>query len=108
MKIGVLILCLILGKNATYGQQIPRIGSSQQLEVCNWNIEWFGKKTVGFGPADKVLQKNNIANAVMQTQMDVVAFQEVVDKEMFDSLLFLLPNYIGVLAPYNVELKTAF
>jgi exonuclease III len=108
MKIGVLILCLILGKNATYGQQIPRIGSSQQLEVCNWNIEWFGKKTVGFGPADKVLQKNNIANAIMQTQMDVVAFQEVVDKEMFDSLLFLLPNYIGVLAPYNVELKTAF
>ncbi len=108
MKIGVLVLCLTVGKNASYSQQIPRIGSSQQLEVCNWNIEWFGKKTVGFGPADKVLQKNNIANVVLQTQMDVVAFQEVADKEMFDSLLLLLPNYIGVLAPYNVELKTAF
>jgi endonuclease/exonuclease/phosphatase family metal-dependent hydrolase len=108
MKIRVLILCLIVGNIAIYAQQIPRIGSLQQLEVCNWNIEWFGKKTLGFGPTDKVLQKNNIANVVIQTQMDLIAFQEVADKAMFDSLLLLLPNYIGVLAPYSVELKTAF
>ena len=108
MKIGVLIVFLIAGKISIYGQQIPQIGSIQKLEVCNWNIEWFGKKSSSFGPKNKELQKNNIANVVKQTQIDVFAFQEVAGLEMFDSLLLMLPNYNGISAPYSAELKTAF
>lgn len=108
MKIGVLIVFLIAGKISIYGQQIPQIGSIQKLEVCNWNIEWFGKKSSSFGPKNKELQKNNIANVVKQTQIDVFAFQEVAGLEMFDSLLLKLPNYNGISAPYSAELKTAF
>jgi endonuclease/exonuclease/phosphatase family metal-dependent hydrolase len=108
MKFGFLIVFLIAGKIAIYSQQIPQIGSAQKLEVCNWNIEWFGKKSSNFGPQDKKLQKINIANVVNQTQMDVFAFQEVAGIDLFDSLLIMLPNYNGVTAPYSAELKTAF
>ena len=108
MKIGVLIVFLIVGKISIYCQQIPQIGSVQKLEVCNWNIEWFGKKSSSFGPKNKELQKNNIANVIKQTQIDVFALQEVAGLEMFDSLLLMLPNYTSISAPYSAELKTAF
>jgi exonuclease III len=105
----IVIFCLsAISLSQLCSQTVPGIGRSNELEIGNWNIEWFGKKSSSFGPKNKELQKNNIANVVMQTQMDVIAFQEVADKAMFDSLLLLLPNYVGVLAPYNVELKTAF
>jgi hypothetical protein len=105
MKFLVLIVFLIAGKISIYGQQILQIGSAQKLEVCNWNIEWFGKKSSSFGPKNKELQKNNIANVVNQTKIDVFAFQEVAGLEMFDSLILMLPNYTGVSAQYNAELN---
>lgn len=108
MKNLLLITIIFLSSVFSIAQEIPRIGSNNQLEVCNWNVEWFGKNNFGFGPSNKYLQKRNVANVISKTQMDVLALQEVASSVMFDSLLMALPDYHGILAPYSAELKTAF
>jgi endonuclease/exonuclease/phosphatase family metal-dependent hydrolase len=67
--------------NLCFTQNIPKIGKDYTLEICNWNIEWFGKQ--GFGPKDKNLQFSNIKEVIKESDIDIFAFQEVANLNLF-------------------------
>ncbi|RZK23848.1 MAG: T9SS type A sorting domain-containing protein [Hymenobacter sp.] len=69
------------------------------LELVNWNIEWFGSTTAGFGPTDKALQQANVTAAMIALKADVYAFEEVVDTARFRTVVNNLSAALGV--PYN-------
>ncbi|MDP2174964.1 MAG: T9SS type A sorting domain-containing protein [Bacteroidota bacterium] len=106
MKIIIVIFYSIANFCYLSGQTLPKIGKDHTLEICNWNIEWFGK--IGFGPKDKELQFNNIKNVINESDIDLFAFQEVANALVFDSLMKHLPNYNYCISNYSSELKIAF
>jgi exonuclease III len=89
-----------------HGQSTPEIGRDYTLEICNWNIEWFGKN--GFGPKDKELQFLNVKNFIEKSEIDIFALQEVANIEMFDRMMKQLPKYHYCISNHSSELKTAF
>ena len=58
-----------------FSQNIPKIGNDTLLEVCAWNIEWFGD--TGYGPTDETLQFNNVKAVIEKTDIDVLALEEM-------------------------------
>jgi exonuclease III len=106
MKKLLLMTVLLVITGLSKGQNIPVIGKDFTLEICNWNIEWFGKN--GFGPEDKDLQFNNIKKFVLESDIDVFAFQEVANVILFDSLMKQLPTFNYCISNHSSELKTAF
>jgi endonuclease/exonuclease/phosphatase family metal-dependent hydrolase len=51
---------------------------AQTLDVVTWNLEWFGDNTQG--PADDVLQRNNIKTVIQQIDADIYCLQEVTNQ----------------------------
>jgi len=98
---------LLLGflQSFSYAQNLPKYGTENTIEICNWNIEWFGKK--GFGPSNKTLQKENVGKFISETNIDIIAFQEVANRLFFDTMMQGIPNYRYVIANYGAEQKTA-
>lgn len=92
-------------QNALFAQILPQYGSDNTLEICNWNIEWFGKN--GFGPSDKNLQKENVKKFINETNIDIIALQEVSNILFFDTMMQTIPNYRYVIANYGAVQKTA-
>ena len=90
-----------------HGQTIPPIGDSGSLEICNWNLEWFGKTQSGYGPKDDVLQQKLVTSVLQRADIDIWAFCEVSEPKAFDSMMQKLPGYDDVLATYLPEQKTA-
>lgn len=88
-------------------QTVPPIGRSQELEIGNWNIEWFGKTATGFGPANDSMQQRLIKNVLQASDIDIWVLCEVSDTGAFGRLMRLLPEYSSVLASYFPEQKTA-
>lgn len=92
---------------ATCAQNIPRVGQNHTLEIANWNLEWFGKTTPGFGPNDDAKQQALVLKTIQSADVDIWGLCEVSEKKAFDSMLLKLPNYQAVLANYLPEQKTA-
>ncbi|MEV6332395.1 lamin tail domain-containing protein [Streptomyces sp. NPDC051909] len=75
---------------------VPSQGSPTQLDVGNWNLEWFGAPD--FGPTDEALQQQNVRDVMAGTDMDVWGLSEVVSTSAFDTLVAGMPGYTGVVA----------
>ncbi len=75
---------------------IPPQGSATQLDVGNWNVEWFGAPD--FGPTDEALQQENVLDVMSGADMDVWGLSEVVSASAFDALVAGMPGYTGVVA----------
>lgn len=75
---------------------VPSQGSPTQLDVGNWNVEWFGAPD--FGPTDEALQQENVRDVMSGVDMDVWGLSEVVSTSAFDQLVAGMPGYTGVVA----------
>ncbi|MEU4273145.1 lamin tail domain-containing protein [Streptomyces sp. NPDC026092] len=75
---------------------VPSQGSPTQLDVGNWNVEWFGAPD--FGPTDEALQQRNVRDVMAGADMDVWGLSEVVSTSAFDTLVAGMPGYTGVVA----------
>lgn len=89
-------------------QNVPKIGIEKELEIANWNLEWFGKTSAGFGPSNDALQQANVLNVIKRADIDLWAFCEVCSISAFDSMMQQLPNYNYKICNYTQEQKTAF
>lgn len=99
----VITLCIV----SLQGQSVPGIGDSSSLEICNWNLEWFGKTQSGYGPSNDALQQKLVTSVLQQANIDIWAFCEVSESKAFDSMMQKLPAYSDVVATYFPEQKTA-
>ena len=68
-------------------QDYPTLGSDDSFDFMTWNIEWFPKN--GQATLDYVTQ------IIEQTDVDIIAIQELDDTDMFDQMISSLPNYSG-------------
>ena len=62
-------------------------GDDNSLDIATWNIEWFpknGEATVEY-----------VAQILGQLNLDILAIQEVDDRDMFDQIFNGLTNYTG-------------
>ncbi|MFE5594237.1 lamin tail domain-containing protein [Streptomyces sp. NPDC056549] len=75
---------------------VPSQGSPTQLDVGNWNVEWFGAPD--FGPTDEALQQQNVRDVMAGADMDVWGLSEVVSTSAFDTLVAGMHGYTGVVA----------
>lgn len=75
---------------------VPSQGSATQLDVGNWNVEWFGSPD--FGPTNEALQQENVHDVMAGADMDVWGLSEVVSTTAFDNLVSGMPGYTGVVA----------
>lgn len=71
--------------------------ASRTLDVMTWNIEWFGHPTNG--PSNLELQFQNVKRIIEETQMDIIAMQEIADDAMFQRLINELDGYRGFISP---------
>ncbi len=101
------ILAFLLQQVGVYAQSIPSIGQNNQLEIANWNLEWFGKTANGYGPSNDSLQQHLIAKVIAASEIDIWALCEVSNSIAFDTLCKRLPKYSGLLSTYLPEQKTA-
>lgn len=90
-----------------HSQTVPAIGRSNELEIGNWNIEWFGKTTPGFGPGNDSLQQRLVKNILNASDVDIWILCEVSDTGAFGRLMRQVPQYSAALANYFPEQKTA-
>ncbi|GIG55931.1 hypothetical protein Lfu02_03030 [Longispora fulva] len=75
---------------------VPSQGSATQLDVGNWNVEWFGD--TGFGPTNEALQQANVRDVMAGADMDVWGLSEVVSTSAFNTLVSGMSGFTGVLA----------
>ncbi|MEZ4804033.1 MAG: T9SS type A sorting domain-containing protein [Bacteroidia bacterium] len=87
-------------------QNIPSIGKSNQLEIANWNLYWFGKTQTGYGPSNDSLQLRLIHSVILESNIDIWALNEICNVDSFQSLVSKLPEYQGVISDAFPEQKT--
>ncbi|WP_432016640.1 lamin tail domain-containing protein [Streptomyces hydrogenans] len=87
---------LTTAPTANAAASVPSQGSPTQLDVGNWNVEWFGAPD--FGPTDEALQQQNVHDVMAGADMDVWGLSEVVSTSAFDTLVASMPGYTGVVA----------
>ncbi|WP_437520254.1 lamin tail domain-containing protein [Sorangium sp. So ce726] len=75
---------------------IPAKGTATTLDICSWNIEWFGD--AANGPSNETQQLNNVRDVISGADMDIWGVEEVVSATQFNSLLAQLSGYTGFLA----------
>lgn len=76
-------------------------GSSANLDVVSWNLEFFGAPFAS-GPADKDLQETNVKNIMTWLNADIYGLVEVVDTMRLRRVVDFLGNteFGFVIAPY--------
>lgn len=93
----LLALLFLFPFHAAAGQNVPRQGAPETLDVATWNIRWFGDSNQY--PDDDALQRANVAATMQQSGIDLWAVQEIADEADFDRLLDALgAPFDGVLA----------
>ncbi|MQY15417.1 hypothetical protein SRB5_55990 [Streptomyces sp. RB5] len=75
---------------------VPSQGSPTQLDVGNYNIEWFGAPDMG--PTNEALQQQNVRDVMAGADMDVWGLEEVVSTSAFNSLVAGMPGFTGIVA----------
>ncbi|NQW43266.1 MAG: T9SS type A sorting domain-containing protein [Bacteroidetes bacterium] len=108
MKYFFLISLFFIFDIVSFSQNPPKIGLNNNLEIGNWNLEWFGKTSAGFGPSDDALQQANVLKVIQNADVDLWGFCEVCKLTVFDSMMLKLPNYGYKICNYAQEQKTAF
>ncbi|GAB1818653.1 lamin tail domain-containing protein [Herbidospora sp. RD11066] len=81
---------------AAQAATVPSQGSATQLDVGNWNIEWFG--STGNGPTNEALQQQNARDLMAGAGMDVWGLGEIVSTSAFNTLVAGMSGYTGVVA----------
>ena len=89
-------MCSPLNGGAPISVVVPPKGNASSLDVGGWNIEWFGD--TGNGPTDENLQRDNVADVLLGTDMDIWGLSEVVSTAQFDQVMTKLPAYKGFLS----------
>ncbi|MFE9204877.1 lamin tail domain-containing protein [Micromonospora sp. NPDC007230] len=92
----VTLVTLAATPAANAAASVPSQGSPTQLDVGNWNVEWFGAPD--FGPTNEALQQQNVRDVMAGADMDVWGLSEVVSTSAFDTLVAGMPGYTGVVA----------
>lgn len=64
--------------------QIPKLGNDTLLDVATWNVEWLGDPA--YGPTNENLQFENVKALINQTDLDVIALQEMSNGNTFFNL----------------------
>ena len=80
-------LILLFFLTVLISQNYPSLGSDDSFDLMTWNIEWFPKN--GQASVDYVTQ------IIEQTNVDIIAIQELDDTDMFDQMISLLSDYSG-------------
>ena len=80
-KILFIIITLVLS------QDYPDLGSDNSLDFVTWNIEWF--------PKNDEVTVEYVTEIIEQLDLDILAIQELDDRDMFDQMLEALPDYTG-------------
>ncbi len=101
----ILIAIVFAISSSIVGQNIPTYGSLTNLDIANWNIEWFGDASNG--PSNDALQFTNVKTVIQKAGIDVWGLSEIANDAMFYKLADSIKNFKGVLAPYGVTQKTA-
>lgn len=86
----LILLVLLLGFGPKiYSQDFPDLhfGTEQTLDIITWNIEWF--------PKDGQTTINNVKNIITALDADVIAVQEIDNKNSFQQLINELDDYDG-------------
>ena len=89
-KFCVAIICLFLISNPSLQSQDLEdlsFGEDNSLDIATWNIEWFPKN--GQTTVEYVIQ------ILQQLDLDILAMQELDNKDMFDQMFNELTNYTG-------------
>ena len=84
------IICLFLISNPSLQSQDLEglsFGEDNSLDIATWNIEWFPKN--GQATVEYVTQ------VLQQLDLDILAMQELDNKDMFDQMFNELTNYTG-------------
>ena len=83
------IIILILINLFLFSQDIEDLefGTDNNLDIATWNIEWFPKN--GYTTLEYVSQ------ILLHLDLDVLAMQELDDREAFDQMLSQLSDYTG-------------
>ncbi|MET0592857.1 MAG: endonuclease/exonuclease/phosphatase family protein [Polyangiaceae bacterium] len=89
-------MCSPLTGGAPIHVTVPPKGTASSLDIGGWNIEWFG--ATGNGPTDKALQRDNVADVLLGTDMDLWGLEEVVSTAQFNEVMAKLPGYKGFLS----------
>lgn len=98
---------LILWSLTLHGQRTPVIGTSNQLEIANWNLEWYGKTASGYGPDNDALQQELVRNLLDSTQIDIWGLCEIADTAVFSKSIQAIGRYKIIFSKYSAEQKTA-
>ena len=76
-----------------YGNDL-NYSTNNTLDVACWNMEWFAYPTSTFGPANKLLQKNNASTVFNTFKFDVLNANEISDKAVLDNIVAAMgPNF---------------
>jgi hypothetical protein len=89
-------MCTPFTGGAPISVTVPPKGTATSLDIGGWNIEWFGD--TANGPTDENLQRDNVADVLLGTDMDLWGLAEVVSTTQFDQVMAKLPGYKGFLS----------
>ena len=68
-------------------QNFPNLGSQDSFDFMTWNIEWF--------PKNGQATINYVAEIIEDIDIDVIAMQELDDRDLFDQMISSLDGYAG-------------
>ncbi len=80
-------------------ESILRFGDDQSLEVVTWNLRTF--------PLDEN-SLQTLAQIIPQMQVDIIAFQEIMDYSAFYDLASLIPNYSAYVYDATTTYRLAY
>ncbi len=110
----------VVGRFKTNAQLLPRfeadvpgavepstpadsISKDLTFDIANWNLEFFGARREDYpeeyGPADEVLQAENVKRVLDSLNADIVAIEEVSDEVLFAQTVSQIPNYDFICSP---------
>jgi hypothetical protein len=89
-------MCSPLTGGSPISVVVPPKGTASSFDIGGWNIEWFGD--TANGPTDENLQRDNVADVLLGTDMDIWGLAEVVSTPQFDQVMAKLPGYKGFIS----------
>lgn len=104
-KIFIGLFILVIYKPAF--AQIPKLGTDSTLEIATWNVCWLGDSTQGNGPSDEALQYNNVKQFLQQSDLDIIAIEELSNPNTYYQLNKDLSSYSSMISDMNQVQKMA-
>ena len=105
MGFRAIITGLLFSITALVKAQVPKVGTDTTLDICNWNIEWFGDSING--PSNENTQLNNAVTVLKSMDMDIYGLCEISNPGYWQKLQDALPDYGAVITTFTQTQKTA-